>query len=86
MRNLEAGRRVISERAGRHQASLLMSLVLLITISLTAIPTAKAQTVCINKCQQQLNECLNNPEGSNCLDTYDDCVNSCVGRYLDLLG
>ncbi|HEY6806988.1 MAG TPA: hypothetical protein VI306_25650 [Pyrinomonadaceae bacterium] len=86
MRNLNIGRRVISGKAGRHQVPILMSIVLLITISLTAIPTAQAQVVCMNKCQQQLNECLNSPEGTNCLDTYDTCIEACVGRFVDLLG
>jgi hypothetical protein len=86
MRNLKVGRRVILGKGGRHQVPILMSIVLLITISLTAIPTAQAQTLCISKCQQQLNACLNSPEGSNCLDDYDECFNQCMAHLVDLLG
>ena len=86
MRNLKTGGRVSFRKVSRHHAPILMSIALLITISLTAIRATQAQVACMNKCQQQLNECLDNPEGSNCLDDYDACLATCTGSVADLLG
>ena len=82
-------RQTISQRATRRRMSLLMSIMLLSTF-LVSGRRAHAQVACLGVCEQQLAECKanagNDPQReSDCIDTYDACVDRCLGNFAVLL-
>ena len=90
MQNWKAGRKTISQRSVRRQVSVLVAVVLFLAVSLFSGTRVNAQVECIGVCEQQYAECLRN--GANypafaptCLDTYEACVDACLGSFAALL-
>jgi hypothetical protein len=87
MQNQRVDRQTVSRRVVRHQASILMSIVLFIALSMVLSSVARAQTECLGACEEQYASCINSGHVTMlCQDTYEDCVNSCVGSSAVLLG
>ena len=91
MQNLKPGHQTISQRPLGRRISVLVSIVLFLALSLFASTRANAQVQCLTACEQQFVECLRN--GGNyatlaptCLDTYEACVDACLGSVAALLG
>lgn len=88
MQNSRVGRQSVSQRAVRPQISILMSIVLFIALSMVPSSMVQAQVQCLGRCEAQYAACLNNTGDSSmsCQDTYENCVNSCLGSFAALLG
>lgn len=88
MQNSRVGRQTVSQRAVRHQVSILMSIVLFIALSVVPSSVVQAQVQCLGKCEAQLAACVDNSGdfSMSCQDTYESCVNSCLGSFAALLG
>lgn len=92
MQNSKAVRETISQGAVRRQVLVLLSVVLFLALSLVSSATVNAQMHCLNVCEQQFAVCLGNGGGNNqafvasCLETYEACVDSCLGSFAALLG
>lgn len=86
MKNWETDRQTSSQRAVRHRS--LLSIALLIALSVVASSGVKAQVQCLGRCEAQFAMCLANsdPGGSSCLETYEACVDACLGGYAAILG
>ena len=89
MQNSRVGRQTVSQRAARHQVSILMSIVLFIALSVVPSSVVQAQVACLGACEAQYAACIGHsarqrPMG--CQDTYESCVNSCLGSFAALLG
>jgi hypothetical protein len=82
MQNSRVGRQTVSQRAARHQVSILMSIVLFIALSMVPSSVVQAQVKCLGLCEEQLATC----DGDSCQDAYENCVNSCLGGFAALLG
>lgn len=87
MKKSETGRQTISQRAVRRRG--LLSIALLIAVSVVASSRVTAQVECLGVCEAQFVGCLRN-EGpvlsASCLETYEACVNACLGGYAAVLG
>ena len=90
MENSETGRQTISQRVVRRRR--LLSIALLVALSVTASPRAKAQVECLGACEEEFAACLSSggsqgqsPEG-RCQATYEACVDACLGASAALLG
>jgi hypothetical protein len=88
MQNSRVGRQTVSQRAVRHQVSILMSIVLFIALSMVPSSVVQAQVQCLGKCEAQFAVCVSNSGdfSTSCQDTYENCVNSCLGSFAALLG
>jgi hypothetical protein len=84
MQNSRVGRQTVSRRAVRRQVSNLMSIVLFIALSVVPSPVAQAQVECLGACEAQFATCIK--RNGDCQDTYEICVNSCLGSFAALLG
>jgi hypothetical protein len=88
MQNPRVGHQTVSQRAARHQVSILMSLVLFIALSVVPSSVVQAQVECLGACEAQFAACVRNPGHYSmlCQDTYEICVDSCLGSFAALLG
>jgi hypothetical protein len=87
MQNSRVDRQTVSQRIVRHQVSILMSTVLFIALSIVPSTVVQAQTECLGACEEQYAACTNSGHVSMlCQDTYENCVNSCLGSFAALLG
>lgn len=88
MQNSSVGRQTVSPRAGRHQVSILMSIVLFIALSVVPSSMVQAQVECLGACEAQFAACRGskNQVAMECQDIYESCVNSCLGSFAALLG
>lgn len=87
MQNSRVGRETVSQQAGTHQVSLLMSVVLFIALSVVPSSVAQAQVECLGNCEAAYVACIHSGHISLlCQDTYENCVNSCLGSFAALLG
>ena len=91
MQNSRVGRQTVSQRAVRHQLSILMSIVLFIALSVAPSSVVQAQVECLGGCEEQFVACIGPPGRPTevaivCQDTYESCVNSCLGSFAALLG
>jgi hypothetical protein len=88
MQNSRVGRQTVSQRAARHQVSILMSIVLFIALSVVPSSVVQAQVECLGVCEAQYAACTGPKDQSpmQCQDTYENCVNSCLGSFAALLG
>ena len=87
MQNSRVDRQTVSRRVVKHQASILMSIVLFIALSTVLRSVAQAQAECLGACEEQYAECINSGHVSMfCQDTYEACVNSCLGSSAALMG
>jgi hypothetical protein len=88
MQNSRVGRQTVSQRAARHQVSILMSIVLFIALSVVPSSAVQAQVECLGMCESQFAVCIGQPGHSsrNCQDNYELCVDSCLGSFAELLG
>lgn len=81
MQNSKTGRQTNSQRIVRRSS--LLSIALLIALSVVASPRVTAQVECLGACEEQFAACLGNLEHgsprSSCLDTYESCVDACLG-------
>jgi hypothetical protein len=85
MQKLKAGRHTISGRAVKGLASGLLAIALFVAVSVTA----SAQVECLGVCEEQYANCLREPgsgtQSASCQDTYEACVDACLGRYAGIL-
>jgi hypothetical protein len=90
MQNSKAGRQTISQETVRRQVLVLMSVVLFLALSMVSSTTVNAQIECLNVCEQQYAACVNGGNNqafaASCLDTYEACVDACLGSSAALLG
>jgi hypothetical protein len=88
MQNSRVGRQTVSPRAVRHQVSILMSIVLFLALSVVPSLVVQAQVECLGNCEAQYSECIEHSGRFSmlCQDTYENCVNSCLGSFAALLG
>lgn len=88
MQNSRVGRQIVSQRAARHQVSILMSIVLFIALTVVPSSVVQAQVKCLGACEEQFATCIEQPGQIllRCVDTYEICVNSCLGGFATLLG
>lgn len=88
MQNSRVGRQTVSQRAVRHQVSILMSIVLFIALSVVPGSVVQAQVECLGACEAQFAACIGPKDQVPmlCQDTYERCVNSCLGSFAALLG
>ncbi len=88
MQNSRVGRQTVSQRTSRHQVSILMSIVLFIALSVVPSSVVQAQVECLGMCEAQFAICIGHSGHSSreCLDTYELCVNDCLGSFAALLG
>lgn len=84
MKKSETDSQTISQRVVRHRS--LLSIALCIALSGVASPGVRAQVACLGKCEEQFALCLSNTEpGTSCLDTYEACVEACLGGSAAIL-
>ena len=88
MKNWETGRQSISRVVGRRS---LLSIALLIALSVVASSRVTAQVECLGKCEAQFAFCLINSGRvsllkATCLETYEACVDACLGGSAAVLG
>jgi hypothetical protein len=88
MQNSRVDRQTVSQRTVRHQVSILMSIVLFIALSMVPSSVVQAQVQCLGACEERFAACIGreNQISMNCQDTYESCVNSCLGSFAALLG
>lgn len=88
MQNSRVGRQTVSQGAARHQVSILMSIVLFIALSMVPSSVVQAQVECLGACEAQYAACIGRPGqvSPDCQDTYEHCVNNCLGSFAALLG
>ena len=88
MQNSRGGRQTVSQRAVRHQVSILMSIVLFIALSVVSSSVVQAQVECLGACEAKYAACVGQSDHMTitCQDTYESCVNSCLGSFAALLG
>jgi hypothetical protein len=88
MQNSRVGRQTVSQRAGRPQLSILMSIVLFVALSVVPTAVVQAQVECLGACEAQYAACIGQPGHISmlCQDSYENCVNSCLGSFATLLG
>jgi hypothetical protein len=89
MKKSETGRQTISQRAVRRRG--LLSIALLIAVSVTASSRVTAQVECLGRCEAQFASCLLNSNRSSfrnasCLESYEACVDACLGGSAAVLG
>ena len=90
MQNSKTGRSTNSLRSIRRQVVILMSVVLFIALSMVPGTRVNAQVQCISACEQQFAMCLRNGGNNSafaptCLDTYEACIDACLGASAALL-
>lgn len=91
MNKWKAGCQLISPRI-RGRKFRLLRIAMVIALFVVGTPSASAQVECLGVCEAQFAECLRNsgPGGSgfsaSCLETYEVCVDACLGRYSAILG
>jgi hypothetical protein len=82
MQNSKTGRQTISKRVvGRRS---LLSIALFIALSVVASSRVTAQVECLGRCEAQFAGCLINSGrvsllAPTCLETYEACVDTCLG-------
>lgn len=79
MKKRETGRKTIS----------LLSIALFIALTVAASSGVKAQVECLGACEAQFELCLRNGGSEfapTCLDTYEACVDACLGGSAAILG
>lgn len=86
----KVGRQSISQGSARRQV-LLLSVVLFLALSPVSSTRVNAQIPCLNNCEQQFAQCLGSGTNKDtfapsCLDTYEACVDACLGSFAGLLG
>jgi hypothetical protein len=89
MQNLRVGRQTISQRAVRHQVTILMSIVLFIALSVVPSSVVQAQVECLGQCEAAFAGCIGQSghiPAPICQDNYESCVNACLGSVAALLG
>jgi hypothetical protein len=84
MQNSRVGRQTFSQRVAKHQVSILRFIVLVIALSVVPSSVVQAQVRCLGLCEEQLATC--GGDSGPCQDTYESCVNSCLGGFAALLG
>ena len=88
MRKKEDGYQTISQRVVRGGS--LLSIALLIALSVVSSSRVTAQVECLGNCEQQFASCVVNRSGGSlltetCLETYEACVDACLGRSARVL-
>ena len=88
MQNSRVGRQTVSQQAVRQQVSILMSIVLFVALSVVPSSVVQAQVECLGACEEQYAACIGHPGHVSmiCQDSYENCVNSCLGSFATLLG
>lgn len=88
MQNSRVGRQTVSQRAVRHQVPILMSIVLFIALSVVPSSVVQGQVECLGACEARYAACIGHSghDSMLCQDTYEICVNSCLGSFAALLG
>jgi hypothetical protein len=88
MQNSRVSRQTASQRAVRHQVSILMSIVLFIALSVVPSSVVQAQVECLGACEKQFAACTGHSGqlSMDCQDIYESCVNNCLGSFAALLG
>lgn len=92
MKQGKAGRQPISLRVIRRPEFRLLSITLLIALSMVGNSSVSAQVECLGGCEAQLASCVRNSTPGNslfsasCLETYEACVDACLGGYSVILG
>ena len=89
MKKSETGRQTISQRAVRRRG--LLSIALLIALSVVASSRVTAQVECLGRCEAQFAGCLINSGrvsllNATCLETYEACIDACLGGSVAVLG
>ena len=68
----------------------LMSIVLFAALFSVPVTKVNAQAECLAICDQQYTQCRNSGGGqqisASCLETYELCVDACLGSFVTLLG
>lgn len=93
MQNSRVGHQTVSQRAVRHQVSILMSIALFVALSVVPSSVVQAQVECLGMCEADYAACMGQAGPGHpgqiaavCQDTYETCVNNCLGRFAALLG
>jgi hypothetical protein len=88
MQNSRVGRQTVSQRTARQQVSILMSIVLFVALSVVPSSRVQAQVECLGACEEQYAACVGHSGHVSmlCQDTYEICVNGCLGSFAALLG
>ena len=89
MQNSKTGRQTISQRVVRRSS--LLSIALFIALSVVASSRVTAQVECLGRCEAQFASCLLNSGRSSlrnpgCLESYEACVDACLGASAAVLG
>lgn len=91
MEESKYGRQTISQRAIRRVISGVMAITLAIAILVIANTPASAQVECLGVCEAQLAACIRNQgngsslTSASCAETYEACVDACLGQYAGIL-
>lgn len=91
MNTFKAGPQPVSPGVKRKKFRLL-PIALVIALLVVGGLSASAQVACLGACEADLAWCIRNsgPGGSlfsaSCLETYEACVDACLGRYSAILG
>jgi len=92
MEESKDGRQNISQRAIRLLMSGLLAITLAIAFLVIANTPASAQVECLGVCEAQLAACIRNQDNgsfltsASCGETYEACVDACLGQYAGILG
>jgi hypothetical protein len=75
----------------KRQLSMLVLSVWLVALSLVPNPGVQAQTECLGNCEDQLANCIGHSRHipmleAICQDSYEYCVDACLGNYAAILG
>ena len=91
MNKWKAGCQPILSRT-RRRIFRLLPIAFVIAMVVVGSPSASAQVECLGVCEANFAACLRNsgPGGSefsaSCLETFEACVDACLGRYSAILG
>ena len=91
MNKWKAGPQPISPRVVRRQILRLLPIALFIALSVVGTPRVGAQVECLGVCEAQLASCVGGPRfgdlqlSASCLETYEACVDACLGSFNAIL-
>lgn len=90
MRTSQGGRRTGLRTAVKTQATTLMSIILFGALLLVPTSKVNAQIECLGACEERLVECLRNSGTSQqfspgCVQSFENCVNECLGNSAAVL-
>jgi hypothetical protein len=87
MSKVKAGRQTVFQTGAKRKAFSLLSIALLVAMFAVAPSRVSAQVECLSVCEAQLVQCIRNGGSFNatCLQTYDACVDACLGGAAAIL-